>query len=51
MAELAPAGMIFIPSRDGRSHCPEEWSDFDHVALGTDVLAETILLIDKEENL
>lgn len=51
MAELAPAGMIFIPSRDGRSHCPEEWSDFDHIALGTDVLAETILLIDKEENL
>jgi N-carbamoyl-L-amino-acid hydrolase len=24
MAELCPAGMLFVPSRGGRSHCPEE---------------------------
>jgi len=51
MAALAPTGMIFIPSKDGRSHCPEEWSDFESVAMGTEVLAQTVLLMDKEESL
>jgi hypothetical protein len=27
LARLCPMGMIFIPSRAGRSHCPEEWSE------------------------
>jgi acetylornithine deacetylase/succinyl-diaminopimelate desuccinylase-like protein len=40
--------MVFIPSKDGRSHCPEEWSEFEHVGLGTDVLTEAIILIDRE---
>jgi hypothetical protein len=22
-----PVGMLFAPSRDGRSHCPEEWTE------------------------
>jgi N-carbamoyl-L-amino-acid hydrolase len=48
LAEVAPAGMIFIPSRDGRSHCPEEWSEFEHICLGTEVLANTITELDKE---
>lgn len=48
MASLGPTGMVFIPSKDGRSHCPEEWSEFEHVGLGTDVLTEAIILIDRE---
>ena len=51
VAEIAPAGMIFIPSREGRSHCPEEWTDFEQVRLGTRVLAHTIYEIDKEGNI
>jgi acetylornithine deacetylase/succinyl-diaminopimelate desuccinylase-like protein len=50
MASLAPTGMVFIPSKNGRSHCPEEWSEFEHIGLGTVVLAETINLIDREGN-
>lgn len=46
IADLAPTAMIFIPSRDGRSHCPEEWSDFEDVARGIDVLLNTVLRID-----
>ncbi|UOR00583.1 M20 family metallo-hydrolase [Leucobacter allii] len=46
IAELAPSAMIFIPSRDGRSHCPEEWSDFADVATGIEVLLETVLRVD-----
>lgn len=47
LAEIAPTGMIFVPSRDGRSHCPEEWTEFEEIALGTEVLATTIYEIDK----
>lgn len=46
MARLGPMGMIFVPSRDGRSHCPEEWTDLDQVGRGIAVLAETIRLAD-----
>lgn len=38
VAVLAPAGMIFVPSLEGRSHCPEEYTDPDQVARGADVL-------------
>jgi allantoate deiminase len=32
--------MIFIPSKDGLSHCPEEWSDAGHLADGTTIIFE-----------
>jgi N-carbamoyl-L-amino-acid hydrolase len=48
MADLAPVGMVFVPSKDGRSHCPEEWTECEHVGLGTEVLAWTIASIDQE---
>jgi allantoate deiminase len=40
-SDFTEAGMIFIPSKDGLSHCPEEWSSLDHLAQGVDVLFET----------
>jgi len=45
MAFLAPTGMIFVPSRDGRSHVPEEWTDWEYVTLGAQVLLETCLRV------
>jgi N-carbamoyl-L-amino-acid hydrolase len=48
LAEVAPSGMIFIPSRDGRSHCAEEWTDFEQICLGTEVLACTVAGIDRD---
>lgn len=47
MASLAPMGMILIPSRDGKSHCPEEWSDTADIAVGVSALAETIKELDR----
>lgn len=44
---IARTGMAFVPSRLGRSHCPEEWSDFEHIALGSQILEATILKIDE----
>ncbi|WP_053384496.1 M20 family metallo-hydrolase [Leucobacter celer] len=48
IANLAPTAMIFIPSRDGRSHCPEEWSSFSDIAAGIEVLYATVLRIDAD---
>lgn len=47
LARLAPAGMIFTPSRDGRSHTPEEWTDLSDVVLGVHALGQGLLLLDE----
>ncbi len=46
IALLAPAGMVFIPSRGGRSHCPEEWSEIEAIVQGIQVLGEALLAFD-----
>ena len=48
MARIAPAAMIFVPSLNGRSHCPEEWTETADIALGAEVMAEAVIAIDKE---
>lgn len=40
--------MIFVPSRDGLSHCGEEWTEPEDLQRGTDVLYQTILTLDSE---
>lgn len=42
MAKVTPTGMIFIPSLDGVSHNPAEWTDPEDVCLGTQLLADTL---------
>ena len=49
IAQIARAGMIFVPSQGGRSHCPEEWTEFEHISQATSVLASTIVEIDQED--
>jgi beta-ureidopropionase / N-carbamoyl-L-amino-acid hydrolase len=51
LARICPMGMIFIPSRDGRSHCPEEWSDPEDVALGAEALLAAVLRLDLADSL
>ncbi|MFF0903498.1 UNVERIFIED_CONTAM: M20 family metallo-hydrolase [Kocuria sp. CPCC 205316] len=46
MAALAPMAMIFVPSRGGRSHCPEEWTDPLEIGRGVHVLGETLRSLD-----
>lgn len=46
MARLGPAAMVFVPSRDGRSHCPQEWTDLDDVEQGVRVLLQAVLDVD-----
>ncbi|MFS0673959.1 Zn-dependent hydrolase [Ornithinibacillus sp. 179-J 7C1 HS] len=41
LADVTDVGMIFIPSKDGLSHCPEEWSDSRDIAKAVDILFQT----------
>jgi len=50
ISRLAPMGMIFVPSRDGISHAPQEFSTWDDVANGTEVLYRSVLSLDKQMN-
>jgi N-carbamoyl-L-amino-acid hydrolase len=47
MSHIAPTGMIFIPSRGGISHSPDEYSSIEDMANGVQLLLETILELDK----
>ena len=48
MAKLAPIGMIFVPSRDGISHSPKEFTSWPDVANGAEVLYRTVLMVDRQ---
>jgi ureidoglycolate amidohydrolase len=42
MSRIAPAGMLFIPCRNGYSHRPDEYAAPEDIARGALVLAETL---------
>ena len=42
MARVCPVGMIFIPSQNGYSHRPDEYSSPEAIAQGVRVLARTL---------
>jgi N-carbamoyl-L-amino-acid hydrolase len=42
-----PIGMIFVPSKEGISHSPKEWTDWDDCARGVEVLYRTIMELDR----
>lgn len=49
ISRIAPAGMLFVRSRDGRSHCPEEYSSPEDIAAGVEALARALLTLDDQE--
>lgn len=46
MALLGPMGMIFVPSRDGISHSPREYSSPEDITNGANVLLHSLLKLD-----
>jgi N-carbamoyl-L-amino-acid hydrolase len=46
IANLCPVGMIFVPSRDGISHSPREFSKPEDITNGTNVLLHSLLRLD-----
>ena len=47
IAKVAPAAMIFVPCRGGRSHCADEWAETDDIALGAAVLMQAAIEMDR----
>ncbi|MBI3329703.1 MAG: Zn-dependent hydrolase [Nitrospinae bacterium] len=43
MAKVTQAGMIFVPSRHGRSHSPAEFTAWEQIGNGANVLLHTLL--------
>lgn len=42
LAGYIPAAMLFVPSRGGRSHCPEEHTDWEPIAQAIAVMEEAM---------
>jgi N-carbamoyl-L-amino-acid hydrolase len=49
VADVTDAGLLFAPSRDGVSHSPQEWTDWDDCATASSVLAGSIARLARRE--
>src|SRR5699024_10584788 len=38
LSDITDTGMVFIPSKNGLSHCPEEWSSAEDIAFSAAIL-------------
>lgn len=46
MSHIAPSAMVFVPSRAGRSHCPDEWTEPAQLAAGVATLYGAVCAFD-----
>ena len=46
---FTPVAMLFVPSKNGLSHCPQEWTDIVYIKNGITVLADTLLQVSNQE--
>lgn len=44
---IAPVAMIFVRTKDGRSHCPEEYADHADIVAGGNTLLQTVCALDE----
>jgi allantoate deiminase len=44
---IVPAGIVLVPSKDGLSHVPEEWTSASDVARGVEVLYHAVQRMDE----
>lgn len=43
MVKLCPTGLIFVPSENGLSHHPDEYTDHDDILIGIEVLEKIVI--------
>jgi N-carbamoyl-L-amino-acid hydrolase len=48
LARVCPTGMVFVPSHDGISHNPDEFTEPEHLAAGVEVLADVLVTLADE---
>jgi N-carbamoyl-L-amino-acid hydrolase len=46
LAQVAPAAMLFVPSRNGMSHCAEEWTESGALAKGVAAVLRAVRAFD-----
>jgi hydantoinase/carbamoylase family amidase len=49
MAKKVPSGMIFIPSKEGISHSPEEFTEWNDIGNGVKVLLDAVKELDQHK--
>jgi allantoate deiminase len=47
LSRLVPSAMVFVPSREGLSHVPDEWTSVAEIARGVDVMYHSVLALDR----
>jgi N-carbamoyl-L-amino-acid hydrolase len=50
IASITRAAMVFVPSKEGRSHSVAEWTDMEHIEKGANVLLNTLIRIAGEKS-
>lgn len=48
MARIAPASLIFVPSKAGLSHHPDEWTAYEDLARGIELMMHTVIELSSE---
>ena len=49
MTDFVDTNMLYVPSRNGGvSHCPEEWTDYESIKKGADVLLHLVMELGKD---
>ena len=48
MSAICDVAMLFVPSLNGRSHVPEEWTDYEDIQKGTEILHDAIVRLATE---
>ncbi len=43
MSRIAPVGMVFVPSKDGRSHSPAEWTHWEDIEIGANLFLNSVI--------
>ncbi|KAA5539079.1 Zn-dependent hydrolase [Roseiconus nitratireducens] len=43
MGNLVPVGMIFVPSKNGQSHSPAEWTAWSDIEAGANLMLQTVV--------
>ena len=51
MTDFVDTNMLYVPSRNGGvSHCPEEWTDYESIKKGADVLLRLVMELAGKES-
>jgi hydantoinase/carbamoylase family amidase len=51
VAEKCDVGMIFVPSKDGLSHTPGEFTEYSDIKMGCDLLLNTVIACNSQETI